>query len=164
MHHYLHKITLRSSAFYTVNIIPADIDQFFYINTIDIIEQKIKIIPYELTNLSNLSYIALSFNIIEIIPSYINNLKKLKQLYLGWNFIKNIPTEIYDLSLLEKLSFRHCPTEHFPPGVSKLKNLILIDVGNLTIIEDNMPYDLCTTNILYIYHGYHESYGRRLVY
>lgn len=76
-----------------INVIPCDIDQYFYVTQISIISTKISVLPVELFNLV-LNLLNLFNNNISVLPREIKKLTQLCFLCMSYNKLKKIPREI----------------------------------------------------------------------
>lgn len=68
-----------------LQIVPQDVDQFYYVRIIDISHNKISKLPNEICNL-NLLKLWIDGNTIKKLPKELVNLKKLKSLICGQYF------------------------------------------------------------------------------
>lgn len=111
----------------TIQVIPCDVDQYYYVTKILIIHSSISILPIELFNL-NLVELDLSNNIIKVLPREIINLTNLEYLNLTYNDLSKLPKEILSLKKIRVLRLIND---------NKFIETLGIIINQLKILEDN---------------------------
>lgn len=81
-----------------IKVIPCDIDQYYYVDIIEICYTKISVLPEELFNLT-LRELEFYNNKLEVLPRKIQNLTKLSYLDISDNNLSTLPREIFNLNL-----------------------------------------------------------------
>lgn len=148
-------------------IVPADVDQFYYVKIIEICDCDLNNIPKELgntrlvelslhknkieditpiTSITSLEGLNVSNNRIKKIPKNIKGLSRLQNLDLSFNNIRKIPLEICELVELYSLSFYKCPIIYLPEGLSKLTEISALDIGNYNLSQNIIPTDFFSIN------------------
>lgn len=117
-----------SRGYKNIKVIPCDIDQYYHINFITILQTEISVLPVELFNL-NLRKLVLCNNFIKILPSEIKYLLNLYSLDLSNNNLSTLPKELFSLNLLN-LSLFFNDIEILPREIKNLTNLRCLDLGN----------------------------------
>lgn len=138
-----HYITIKMSIIIGRNvgvwIVPCDIDQFYGLKSISIMDNYITIIPKELCNLRTLTDISFHNNKITIIPKEIYLLTNLVSLYLGYNNIRYIPNEMKFLTKLKNFYIFENNLAEFPEIVLSISSLTYVGCTSQKI--DSIPID-----------------------
>ena len=94
-------------------------------------------LPESIGNLKNLEWLSLHHNNLEMLPETINGLLELKLLSLWKNPLKRLPNSIVDLKELNNFTLDHEMIENIPKSVlKKMENKISIfNKGNITRLK-----------------------------
>lgn len=131
----IRQITLNSSQFRNI---PDEIFELSNLVELNLANNNIDEIPNKINNLINLEVLILSNNIIRKLPDTMSKLKNLKELILPDNEIETFEQSLFQLENLEYLDLSNnfmIRTDinyiNVPMNVSKLKNLITLNLSNL---------------------------------
>lgn len=101
-------------------IISCDIDQFFYVTTVDLYCRNIKILPAELFSLQKIRKLEI-IGQIKVLPAKISNLQCLEILCLRGNQLKNLPRELFSLQNIHDLDISSNYIKFLPKKILNLK-------------------------------------------
>jgi Leucine-rich repeat (LRR) protein len=126
--------------------IPPEIMELDNLETLCLVDIKIKEIPGFIGNISSLETLFVGFNCPPtdeheyiILPPQLGNLRNLRRLELRYG-IKEIPEWVWDLENLEGLVIYNDYIKTIPPQISNLKNLefLMILGKNISILPDEI--------------------------
>ena len=75
-------------------------------------------------------------NHVTSLPHSIGKLQQLEYLYVANGDVSDLPIELADLPNLTDVEFYNCPFKRFPEALTKMKNIVAINLSNTTIEGD----------------------------
>lgn len=121
---------LKASRIIGTNILPQNMDDLVYLDSLNCNGWKLDALPGEIGKLTNLRGLTLSNNNLTLLPGEIGALENLQWMDLHSNALKTIPGEIGLLSDLQYLNLSRNQLETLPPEIGNLEQLEILDLGS----------------------------------
>jgi len=133
----------------TIIILPNNISNAVYLDTLKLVNHSIEIFPNELFSLSNLSVLNMQSNNLTEVVNLINGLELLKYLNLSQNQLVNLPDEITELEFLFELDLSDNQLDDLPELIGELLELKYLDISDNLLT--NLPSSIADlTQLIYL--------------
>ncbi|QCK16616.1 leucine-rich repeat domain-containing protein [Mangrovivirga cuniculi] len=131
--------------------IPANINRFVNLKTLDLEKNNIQELPIEFTQLKKLEEFYIPFNLLSDLPEGFSEMHNLNVIGLGENKFKDFPIELTELDQLQMLDLSGNDIAEVPEEIGQMKNLKLLSLNdtNINTLPDTI-FDLKKLRALYL--------------